>query len=387
MLTITKPVISRAGDEVRISATLSGQSGQQEIWYSVNQAHADYLTAERADGFVLAALLAAMRTGEDIRVHGSLSEKLAYNINNYYSKILSIVNPGLRRVRVLADHLESGPVPGRQRGVATGFSGGIDSFCAVADHLFGDVPPGFRLTHLLFHNVGSHGEAGRALFRRRYEKLRPLAEQWGLPFIAVDSNLDEILGWVRFLRTHTLRNASAAMMLQGGIGRYLYSSGLQYSDCYVGDIYTCAYYDPVATPLLSSDGLECILTGAQYSRVEKTRIVSDVPASYFYLDVCINQESEKNCSVCQKCMRTMLTLDILGKLHHYEQVFNLDEYKKRRQWQMAKVLRADGTFAKEIASYAKEHGYKFPLMPRAASLMRVKTLRRMARAVITAVKG
>lgn len=102
--------------------------------------------------------------------------------------------------------------------VVTGYAGGIDSFCTICDHLPGVAPDDYRLTHLLINNSGSYGrgQEGRRMFRERLARLgarTPL----GLPLIAVDSNLDEIIG-THYQLTHTIRNLIFALLLQSWWG-------------------------------------------------------------------------------------------------------------------------------------------------------------------------
>lgn len=68
---------------------------------------------------------------------------------------------------------------------------------------------------------------------KRRERLKPIVERIGLPFVTVNSNVSTFYqGW-RFQATHTPRNTSVALLLQQGIGRFLYVSTYSYSDIYV----------------------------------------------------------------------------------------------------------------------------------------------------------
>jgi hypothetical protein len=54
--------------------------------------------------------------------------------------------------------------------------------------------------------------------------------------------------------------------------------------------------------------------GAAYSRCEKTEYVSRSAVALRNLHVCFRAGSDHNCGACEKCLRTMATLDVLGKL-------------------------------------------------------------------------
>jgi hypothetical protein len=337
------------------------RSGTSDIlWYSVDEEFS-HLVSDTADAALIALLIPAMTTGQDIEVSGRISARLLYNVSRPYQVILQHVIPSLRRVRIHAEKVYNAGE--RPAGVATGFSGGIDSFCAIADHHKPDVPPGFRLTHLLYNNVGSHGKGGETLFLKRYDRLRSTADRIGLPFVKVNSNLGEFYHGYSFEQTHTPRNLSVALFLGRGIGRFMYASAYQYADVFVGPTDSIAYTDTLSLPLLSSELVDAVSVGSEYSRVEKTLRASTVPESYEALDVCVAANHTgpvMNCSRCWKCLRTMLTLDIAGKLDFYSSCFDLDVYEKHKANFMAETLISKKPLAREIVEFAKKRGYTFP---------------------------
>jgi len=379
---IHMPEIVHDGGCASLRAKVEYAGCIEHLWYSVAPDWGEYLTPERCDAFVVALLPVAMSAGEDIHVAGTMSEKLLYNLMSHYMPILVKIIPYLQRINIVAEETNASTL-NMTRGIAAGFSGGIDSFCLLADHLYRPVADGFKVTHLLFNNVGSHGKGGRRLFEERYRRLLPATRDMQLPFVKVDSNLDDILP-VGFQLTHTLRNISVALVLQKLIIRFLYASALKYEDCFVGKTYDMAYADPMAAHLLSTETTECIATGSQYSRVEKTIRIADLPVSRDYLDVCVSSASAGNCSTCWKCARTLLTLEILGKLHLYDKVFDLAKYAQIRRNYVGKVLLSKDPLLREIRQLAREWGYRLPSMSRTCHLKKVMvvTARRIASKVV-----
>jgi len=76
--------------------------------------------------------------------------------------------------------------------------------------------------------------------------------------------------------------------------------------------------------LISTESMQTIHESSHLNRPEKTAVVSNWSATYSTLRVCFNttgyQEdtgSIMNCSRCEKCVRTMTTLEILGQLDKY----------------------------------------------------------------------
>jgi hypothetical protein len=306
-----------------------------------------------------------MFQGEDIFLEGTISERLYYNLSGPYQKMLKFVIPSLHPVNIFPAEVQ--PAHQLGAGVAMGFSGGIDSFCVLADHYYADVLNGFKVTHLLFNNVGSHGtgEHSRQLFQKRYARLRPVTERIGLPFIAIDTNMDSFYEGFDFQLTHTPRNASIALLLQKGIKRFYYASTYHYSNAFVGPTYDMAYSDAIALPLLSSETLDMISVGNEYTRVEKTLKVAKIEESYRSLDVCLQEGTTINCSTCWKCKRTMLTLEIAGLLDHYADVFDMNSYRKVREKYIAEVLSSEDPLLREISAFIRTSGFKIPFMSRA----------------------
>ena len=362
---ISKPeLISQSGNlQYRVHVHYSGKS--ETLWFSLSEEFAD-LVSDRSDAPLVALLIPAMLQGEDIHIEGTISEKLFYNISGPYQKVLKLIIPSLHLINIIPSDVQ--PAHQIGEGVAMGFSGGIDSFCVLADHHYADVPEGFKITHLLFNNVGSHGpdeNGSRRLFQKRYARMKPTTERIELPFIAIDSNMDLFYHGLDFQLTHTPRNASIALLLQRGFKRFLYASAYHYSNSFVGPSNDMAYSDTVTLPLLSTEALDMISSGSQYTRVEKTLKVARIEESYRSLDVCVEEDTQMmNCSSCFKCKRTMLTLEIAGELERYADVFDLNTYRKIRDLYIEEVLHSKDPLLQEIASFIRINGFKLPLFSR-----------------------
>jgi hypothetical protein len=380
---ISKPEILRQENEIVFRVRVESSEGIEILWYSLDKKFMDFLT-DFCDAPLVALLIPAMAKGEDVYLAGTISERLWYNVSGPYQRLLQLVIPSLRGIRIFPGEVQSRNH--RAPGVATGFSCGIDSYCVLADHHYADVPSGFRVTHLLFNNVGSHGEGGERLFRERCARIEPVAERMGLPFIMVNSNVDAFYRKdLDFQQTHTPRNASVPLLLQGGIGRYMYASAYNFTDAFVGATYDMAYCDTTALPLLSTERLDAISVGSEYTRVEKTLRVAEIPDSYRTLYVCVSPKKAENCSECWKCMRTLLTLDIAGLMDRYSASFNLDTYKHQWSKYIGSVLRSRDPLLREIVAFARDRHYPFPL-PFARLQYPASLAKRLSRVPIQAVR-
>lgn len=342
MLAISPPTITHDAGLVRLSATVASPEGFRTMWFEAPEEHGHLLCDSRSDAFAVALLPAALSTGQDIHAEGLLSERLAYHLHHSAIDVLATLWECAPVTRVTADELSSEAVAG-EGGVGTGFSGGVDSLCVVKEHFLDPVPDSFRLTHLLYFNVGSHGRGaeGERLFRERFASLRPAGEELGLPFVPVNSNVDEFMPWDYQTRSMPCL-MSAALALQGGLRRAIVAAGYHGRYAQVKAVHDTAVADLVTLPLLSTESLEAHASGTRYSRAEKTAVIADMPLATRYLDVCYTPEpgAARNCGGCSKCIRTFVMLEALGRLDRFRDRFNSEAYARGRVRYMGQALSA-----------------------------------------------
>jgi hypothetical protein len=82
----------------------------------------------------------------------------------------------------------------------------------------------------------------------------------------------------------------------------------------------------------------------EVTRIEKIKMISQWPETYARLDVCTRPAAKRpktrfrNCGHCQKCGRTLLTLDAIGALESYAECFDLDQFRDRRDILIEQVV-------------------------------------------------
>ena len=339
MLIIHPPEIENLNDDsVKLKTIFEVNNIKKEMWYSTTPEFGQYFCQERGDAFIIPLLFYAMKRNLPVKMEVPISERLYYTITNYLTKAMVYVFKEWHEVSlncpVISEPLDNAGA------VGTGLSCGIDSFCTVIDHLSERQPKGYRLTHCTFFDVGGHSplwtdsEKTKKLFRQRVERVRQCAEALGLPLVLVDSNMEEILERP-FSATSTFAIASAVLALQKLFKTYYLSSGARFDELNFSRVCS-GDYDLFTLPMVSTDSLKLFLSGVSYSRVEKTSMVAAFSLSYTYLDVCLFRN--ENCSMCEKCLRTLLTLDVLGKAHLYKNIFDLDLYRKNRSWYIGYMM-------------------------------------------------
>lgn len=363
-MTINSPKLEKTSNNIRINFDIESENFEKKLWYEVDKKYKDFLS-DSCDSALIALLLPAMYKNEDIHINGTVSEKLLFNFHRL-QKILQILVPSLHIINVT--YKETTTFSYDAKYVATGFSGGIDSYTTLDDYFYNCNLENHKITHLTYHNVGNHiiGDYNtdfnlqKELFDKRFDKINTIASKLGksgIPFIKVDSNLDlfYIPEDLNYEQTYTLRNLSVALLLQKGLKIFYSSSGYSYEYVEIKKYSTTTKIDPILLPLFATKSLDTILVGAEYTRVEKTLKVAKLKDAQISLDVCTDSDDGTNCSKCYKCLRTQLTLDLAGKLNEFSTVFDLEVYEQHKKEYIKKViLNITPPYSSEILTYARE---------------------------------
>ena len=363
------------GNNVTLSVTVDSEKlGNNELWFSVPDKYAYGLCETRLDGFLVGMLFPAMRYGENIYVEGCVSAQLLFNLNQYVIPMLMAFLPACKQIKITAAETNSDRFD--CSGVGTGFSGGVDSFCTFYDHYELEQKTENRIISLIFLNVGSNGPGrsdeelayARKKFHSRYEYLTKFPEELGLDFIPIDSNLHSFHPWGHQL-THSLTTVSAVLIMQNMYRKYFYASGgLSYLELFKYYNFLLkidtALIDPMLLPLLSTESLNFISDGAQYTRTEKILRIVDYEPVQRYLNVCVHdRESHENCSECSKCCRTLMTLNSIGKLEDFSNLFDIQRYKRHVEFLYVcqqVVLQNKDPFARNSIELARKHNIRLP---------------------------
>lgn len=397
MITIGQPIIKENGDRVCLVSHVSneGEHKELDVYFSVEPQYREYLCDETADAFVLPVLLRAVVSNQDIRVDAPMSEKLYHNLRYgvlyalsharkttpkvYGLKPLTTAN---NKIYISCSTLVSNNY--HAKGVGTGCSLGVDSFSVIKKYLLdNDCLPSYKITHFACFNVGAFGsfntEETRQSFYKEVERLESFAQKLGIPVISVDTNLHELYPERNFDWCHTFLNMGCVLSLQKLFGKYLYASSVPVSEFEFSFGYS-GHYEPFLLPHLSTESTELIPADSEKSRSEKVHFIMDDDIVKQNINVCIKEQSAndgiiqimesgafRNCGHCEKCMRTMLQLDIYGRLNDYKEAFDISGWSLSKDNYVAKVLarRNETLMYKDLAnSIEKESYYISPKMRR-----------------------
>ena len=343
----------------------------ETLWFEIDSEFGGMFVVDTYDPFVLVPLYLAMQYKTDLRIYGNVSKKLYKNLMWYGQKILCDFDKDLSPVEIIVDGFAPTEATGFLTG--TGITCGIDSLSTLYDKFILEDDPDYKINALFMFNCGSHGDFGenftQEVFISRVQRAAALAEELDLLLIVVDSNLhlfrdEKSRGSILFAAFY-----SCVLSMQNAISRYYVGSTFSYNEVKISDPnhenYDLAEFcESYFVPLIQTERTELIIDGCQYSRVDKTKRLADWDIAQRYLNVCLIQKGSDstNCGECSKCLRTLLALEIMGKLENFSQVFDLDKYKEKSFWYRCKVLANvdKDIFCRELFDLAEENNFPMP---------------------------
>jgi hypothetical protein len=298
-------------ERVRLRADVHYETGRvasEEYWFDVPRAHEAELSIS-GNPWVACLLPLVAHTGESLRVPLPVDRPLLSNAERIM-RIWRSWYPQLTVASIETDAIECVPEARHPR-VGAFFSGGVDSFFTVVRSR--DVaPPAERariddlITVWGFDIPLDRGDA----FTRLRDRHQGIARELGKQFIDVATNL-------RSTRWSTAQ--WSALAHGAGLASVALSLERRFHSVYVAGSGSYRTSRPwgshaVTDPLFSSCGTAIVFDAAAYLRTEKIEHLARCPTVLRALRVCYELASDENCGICNKCQRTMVTLDLCGAL-------------------------------------------------------------------------
>ena len=189
----------------------------------------------------------------------------------------------------------------RASGVGCFFSGGVDSFYSLMRHKD-------EITHLIFihgFDIPLHKKKSRQV---ALPGVYEVAEALGIEVIEVSTDIryfgDQLAFW-SFYGIPVL--VASAHLLSGILGKVYLPASRTYAQLQPHHAH------PYIDPMWSTDELKIVHDGP-HDRAKKCEEISEWDLALQHLRVCWELEGELNCGVCEKCTRTAMALDCVGKL-------------------------------------------------------------------------
>lgn len=332
MLYIKTPYINREVSKSRCYCDICVDSDCRTVWFEVDREYEKYLCTERSDAYLIGLLNWAMRKGHDITCEVPVTEELLYNINYYLIPTLSKYGKSLNLIKI---HARVAPTIMEGNEVGTGLSCGVDSFSAIINNT-NTMYKEHNITRLCINNVGAFNECYseygiNKVKEERYVVSEKAANELQIPLVKTNSNFGYAF-YQNHLLTHTYSSCFAIYMMQKMWKVYYYaSSGYDYSTFTIidNDNNSSARYELLSLQCFSTSGLKIYNEGGAKTRFQKIVEIIHDPYAQKYLHVCTSKPY--NCSVCPKCKRTLVALDLLDALDSFSDVFDIEYYKKNRK--------------------------------------------------------
>jgi hypothetical protein len=307
-------------ETVEVSADVDGF----RLWYRVP---ASCGVSATADPFAAAALLPSMIRGETVEVDPDLpvSPQLIENLYEL-QKIFNCWNPVLKTVSIAAS---TAPSPLVNEGGYCYFSGGVDS-----THTF--LKRNDEITHaVLIHGLDFYKTGER--YKQAADRNARFVAGFGKTLIPVETNYYEF-GY----RYHIHRDLSQAGCL-GSVALVLGFPVVFVPSSETYDHLSFLGSHPLTDPLWSSESTHIVHDSCETKRTDKLRMIAECEPALANLRVCF-EDQNSNCGRCAKCMRTMVSLKLMGITN--APFPPLPE---------AKVLRRHGAWGNTIMSYVEEN--------------------------------
>lgn len=319
--TLHDPVVSVDGGTVRLDIDVTYAPGTLEpgtVRFEVQPGEAAVVDASVLP-FVPAALVLASRLGQDLRV----TEPLPPAVHDGARRVGRLLQRwyGWRPAELIAP---LGPEPvrpawaHRPRGLGVFFTRGVDSWGTLLDLL--DGPKRQRPTHLVTLDNEVHLDP--AIRNAQLVETQQAADRIGLPLIVVRTDvralIDPHTDWGS--QTHGSVLAGTGMLLRRTLREVVIAP---------------THWTPLLRPWGSHPELDPAwslpdLTVTHHTgeemRWQRIRRIVDHPVATDTLLVCWQGAGYRNCGRCEKCLRLLTTLHLLGALdrttHRFDEPFD-----------------------------------------------------------------
>lgn len=297
-LFIGPPNLTQEEDRTVLAAPVHVGKTEMRLWFRIPTSVNPTLSS---DPFFAACLIPAMALGKTLKTESPVSASLlcaADSVQNIFHNWF----PELARIQVSAAPVSRSRE--RRGGVGCFFSGGVDS-------LYTFLKREQEITTIVYVHGFDVDLSDDILRKKVSEALRAFAARTGKSLIEVETNLRDFTNqhgaWGE--KIHGSALASVGLLLDSLLERIYVPSSYAYSE-----LFPWASH-PLVDPLWSTETIQIVHDGCQASRFEKVATIAEDDRALSALRVCWeNRNGAYNCGQCEKCIRTMSALEILGAL-------------------------------------------------------------------------
>lgn len=184
------------------------------------------------------------------------------------------------------------------------FSGGMDSFYSFLKHHN-------KITDLIFVHGYDIKLSDYELRAKTSAQLHRVAEQNNVNLIEIETNLRDYLD--KYVSWGELGHGAALISIGHLLSKEFESITIP-SSYHYGNLFPWGTH-PLLDPQWSSSSLAFIHDGCEAKRIDKAKLIATNNLALESLRVCWrNPDSAYNCCKCEKCIRTMINLEIYDAL-------------------------------------------------------------------------
>lgn len=296
-------------DHVRLRAEVRYARGDaEEYWYDVPYAQANELS-QTGNPWLACLLPLAATLGEPLTLTLPVDSALHANAPRLL-RIWKTWYPNLFEPAVHCD-VDSSPSANGGNRVGAFFSGGIDSFFTVLRSRDTAPPAERRQIQDLITVWGFDISLDQSdAFTRLRERHAVVAEKLGKDLIDVATNVRSTR-WQEAQWSHLAHGAglaSIALALERRFSAVYIAGGGGYRGLHPWGSHS------VTDPLFSTRNTAIVYDAVAYLRTEKIEFVAESQIALDALRICYETWTDENCGTCNKCLRTMIGLDLCGAL-------------------------------------------------------------------------
>lgn len=316
---ITNIKYSLGRKKARLSGQISLKSGKtHDVYFEVDKKYKNII-AKDASPFLAACLAIAMKKHEDLEIDGDLSTKLMANTSRIM-KIIQSWGLGFSKVSLHAKGLKKDP--DKAENVGCFFSGGVDSFYTYLKNKN-------KINSLIFVHGFDISVKDKRFYRKVEKNIEKIARKEKVRLIRVKTNIRETFEqYFAWDMSHAFALASVSLFLNQGFKELYMSCGQ------TDDNAAHHYMSPELDVLWSTENMKIHHFGCDAGKISKLRFLSGFPIVMRNLRVCwVNKGNAYNCGECEKCLRNMLGLYIVGcleKCETFKKGINLSKLKNIR---------------------------------------------------------
>lgn len=338
-----------------------GPSKPELYWFEYPKSHEKFLSTS-GNAWVSCLAPLAMKIGEPLYINAEVDPVHLDNTRQFI-KVFKIWFPELTQITVDVKQL-SEPKLVEKKTLAF-FSSGIDSLFTLLRYNGGlEKDPKEHIDSLAMIFGFDIPLNKREFFVKKFERARQFVDQFGVELFEITTNIRETrikdTNWGSL--THGAALGALGLCLEKGYSRVLIASSGGYADLTPWGSHI------LTDPLFSTSKTSFSHDTPEYERWDKLCEIIKFKPMMEILHVCNHSFTHENCCRCEKCLRTLIIIDLLGQLDqcvtfdlrkydplNIKKIFMLTD-KVEIDWQYIKRLAVEKK-RPEIFSYV-EHSFR-----------------------------